>query len=68
MPLPDIASFAPWADPTVVSLRRLPMRAPVHMYDSVDLARFSVVDVSAEPLDGDPTHSGDSIVRGALDV
>jgi hypothetical protein len=35
---------------------------------SVDLARFSVVDVSAEPIDGDPTHSGDSIVRGALDV
>lgn len=36
--------------------------------DSVDLARFSVVDISAEPLDGDPTHSGDSIVRGALEV
>lgn len=36
--------------------------------DSVDLDRFSVVDVSAEPLDGDPTHSGDSIVRGALEV
>ncbi len=35
---------------------------------SVDLAEFSVVDISAEPLDGDPTHSGDSIVRGALDV
>jgi hypothetical protein len=35
---------------------------------SVDLARYSVVDISAEPLDGDPTHSGDSIVRGALDV
>ncbi len=35
---------------------------------SVDLARYSVVDVSAEPLDGDPTHSGDSIVRGALEV
>lgn len=34
---------------------------------SVDLAEFSVVDISAEPLDGDPTHSGDSIVRGALD-
>jgi hypothetical protein len=33
---------------------------------SVDLAQFSVVDVSAEPVDGDPTHSGDSIVRGAL--
>lgn len=35
---------------------------------SVDLSRYSVVDISAEPLDGDPTHSGDSIVRGALDV
>lgn len=35
---------------------------------SVDLARFSVVDVSAERVDGDPTHSGNSIVRGALDV
>jgi hypothetical protein len=33
---------------------------------SVDLERYSVVDISAEPLDGDPTHSGDSIVRGAL--
>ncbi len=35
---------------------------------TVDLAQFSVVDVSAEPIDGDPTHSGDSIVRGSLDV
>ncbi len=35
---------------------------------TVDLARYSVVDISAEPLDGDPTHSGDSIVRGALEV
>jgi hypothetical protein len=33
---------------------------------SVDLDQFSVVDVSLEPLDGDPTHSGDSIVRGSL--
>lgn len=35
---------------------------------TVDLTRFSVVDISAEPVDGDPTHSGNSIVRGALDV
>jgi len=35
---------------------------------SVDLTKFSVVDISAEPLDGDPTHSGDSIVRGSLDT
>lgn len=35
---------------------------------SVDLSRYSVVDISAEPLDGDPTHSGNSIVRGGLDA
>lgn len=33
----------------------------------LDLREFPVVDVSAEPYDGDPAHSGDSIVRGALD-
>ena len=32
----------------------------------VDLAEFPVVDVSAEPADGNPAHSGDSIVRGTL--
>jgi hypothetical protein len=32
----------------------------------LDLAEFPVVDVSDEPLDGDPTHSGDSIIRGIL--
>ena len=35
--------------------------------DAVDLREFVLVDVSDEPVDGDPTHSGDSIVRGALD-
>lgn len=34
--------------------------------DDLDLARYSVVDISQEPDDGDPAHSGDSIVRGAL--
>lgn len=34
----------------------------------VDLARYPVVDVSSEPLDGDATHSGNSIVRGVLDA
>ncbi|NNU28673.1 anti-sigma factor [Isoptericola sediminis] len=33
----------------------------------LDLDRYSLVDVSEEPFDGDPTHSGDSIVRGGLD-
>lgn len=34
----------------------------------LDLAAFPVVDVSIEPYDGDPTHSGDSIWRGALEL
>ena len=32
----------------------------------LDLDRFRLVDVSDEPRDGNPAHSGDSIVRGAL--
>ena len=32
----------------------------------LDLTQFSVVDVSEEQFDGNPAHSGDSIVRGAL--
>jgi hypothetical protein len=34
--------------------------------EDLDLARYRTVDVSAEPDDGDPEHSGDSIVRGEL--
>ncbi|KJL45668.1 anti-sigma factor [Microbacterium trichothecenolyticum] len=33
----------------------------------VDLRDYVLVDISQEPLDGDPTHSGDSIVRGQLE-
>jgi hypothetical protein len=33
----------------------------------IDLAEYPIVDVSLEPLDGDPTHSGVSVARGALD-
>ena len=32
----------------------------------VDLTEYPVVDVSVEPLDGDPSHSGVSVVRGRL--
>ena len=32
----------------------------------VDVSDFPVVDVSIEPVDGDPAHSGDSVVRGIL--
>lgn len=34
----------------------------------VDPARFPVVDISIEPVDGVPTHSGDSILRGVIDA
>ena len=32
----------------------------------VDLADYPIVDVSQEPLDGNPAHSGDSILRGTV--
>jgi anti-sigma-K factor RskA len=34
---------------------------------NIDLDEFTLVDVSAEPVDGDPGHSGASIVRGTLE-
>ena len=35
---------------------------------TVDLTTYRLVDVSAEPLDGNPAHSGDSLLRGTLTV
>jgi len=34
----------------------------------VEVSQFPIVDVSLEPVDGLPTHSGNSIVRGTLDA
>jgi hypothetical protein len=34
--------------------------------DGIDLGAYPVVDVSVEPMDGDPTHSGLSVARGSL--
>jgi hypothetical protein len=34
--------------------------------DGLDVGEFPVVDISIEPFDGDPSHSGDSVVRGTL--
>jgi hypothetical protein len=36
--------------------------------EGVDVSEFPIVDVSLEPADGEPTHSGNSIVRGTLDA
>jgi hypothetical protein len=56
-------------DPTVTKLVSLgPLRADGR-YDvpaGVTPAEFPIVDISAEPLDGDPTHSGQSLLRGEL--
>jgi len=36
--------------------------------DNLDLRDYPVVDISREPLDGDPAHSADSIARGELQL
>ncbi len=33
-----------------------------------DISEFPIVDVSIEPFDGDPTHSGNSVTRGVFDA
>lgn len=34
----------------------------------LNVEEYPIVDVSTEPYDGDPAHSGDSLVRGVLDA
>ena len=36
--------------------------------EDLDLAEWPTVEISVEPLDGDPGHSGTSLVRGALET
>ncbi len=40
----------------------------VELPDGLDLTEYPLLDVSVEPLDGDPTHSGVSVARGDLDA
>jgi anti-sigma-K factor RskA len=56
-------------DPEVTKLVSLGPSRPDGDYDlppGLDPEDFPVVDVSVEPLDGDPAHSGDSVLRGTL--
>jgi hypothetical protein len=39
----------------------------VELPAGLDLGEFPLVDVSVEPLDGDPAHSGVSVARGELE-
>lgn len=50
----------------LISLGRVEDSGRYEIPDSVDLDVFSVVDISVEPNDGNPAHSGESIVRGEL--
>jgi hypothetical protein len=43
-------------------------RVTLPLPSGIDLGQYPVVDVSVEPLDGDPTHSGDSVARGLLET
>jgi hypothetical protein len=56
-------------DPEVSQLVSLGPLRDDGIYDlpaGLDPEAFPIVDISAEPLDGDPTHSGDSLLRGQL--
>jgi anti-sigma-K factor RskA len=58
-------------DPNVegmVSLGPLPGSGRFHLPPTVDPSDFPIVDISIEPTDGVPTHSGDSILRGILET
>lgn len=50
----------------MVSLGVVPSSGRVDLPDDLDPTAFPVVDISVEPLDGNPTHSGQSILRGVL--
>ncbi|MGY1635312.1 anti-sigma factor [Geodermatophilus sp. SYSU D00742] len=43
-------------------------RVTLPLPSGLDLGQYPVVDVSVEPLDGDPLHSGESVARGLLDT
>lgn len=71
--LPDAAGFYElWViDAEVAGMQSLGIvreSGTFPLPDGLDPAEFPVVDISVEPADGDPTHSGDSVLRGVLEV
>lgn len=50
----------------LVSLGPLRSDGRYELPPGLDPQQFSVVDISIEPHDGDPTHSGNSVLRGGL--
>ncbi len=45
-----------------------PGRQTLELPDGLELSEYPLLDVSVEPLDGDPTHSGVSVARGDLEA
>lgn len=72
LPVNELAFYEVWLIDTevdgMISLGVLSEDGQIDVPDSVVAADFPVVDISMEPLDGDPTHSGQSILRGILDA
>ena len=48
------------------SLGHIDSNRRFHLPEGVDPTEFPLVDVSVEPLDGNPAHSGQSVLRGRL--
>jgi anti-sigma-K factor RskA len=72
LPAPGSGFFELWMIDTavhdMVSLGPITQSRRILLPSSVDPSRFPVVDISIEPNDGKPTHSGKSILRGVLSV
>ena len=71
-PALDDEHYELWViEPGVVDMVPLDVLRPgtqtFELPSGLDLADFPIVDVSVEPLDGDPTHSGVSVARGVLE-
>jgi anti-sigma-K factor RskA len=71
-PAPEDSYYEIWLiDRDVVGMFPLGVVHPgtqtVELPAGLDLRQYPLVDVSVEPLDGDPTHSGVSVARGELE-
>lgn len=50
----------------LVSLGPVNGQRTFRLPDAIDVGTYPTIDVSVEPTDGDPTHSGDSVLRGPI--
>jgi hypothetical protein len=70
---PDGGYYEAWlADESAVGMVSMgsvrPGTTSLPVPDDLDLGEFPLVEISVEPLDGDPGHSTVSLVRGELDT